>query len=366
MKRIDIKKSAQFTPPAPLDGLFLPDLCNIRILLLVIVIAEMLSFILTLAGSAPGQGWQDLGLISLFVQWVALISVLFLCLSRPWLAKFDNQQAGIISFFIINLITLLVTEVCFNYVVIPGIGQSTAAHIDLLLRNLGISVIVSLLSLRYFYLQYQSSKSMLAENTSRIEALQARIRPHFLFNSMNIIASLTRSNPKLAEQAVEDLSQVFRASLSDIKKQISLQEEISICKSYLQIETLRLGERLKINWQISDEVKEDMILPLLLQPLIENAVIHGIEPLTEGGTIFISAQRTDKNRLLEIRVINPCDDTNDQCNSSSKGNQIALNNINQRLDALYEGESKLVVSKERNQYIATISIPVYMLGEDET
>ena len=364
MKRIDIKKSAQFTPAAPLDGLFLPDLCNIRILLLVIVIAEMLSFILTLAGSAPGQGWQDLGLISLFVQWVALISVLILCLSRPWLAKFDNQQAGIISFIIINLITLLVTEICFSYVVIPGIDRSGSAHIDLLLRNLGISVIVSLLTLRYFYLQYQSSKSMLAENTSRIEALQARIRPHFLFNSMNIIASLTRSNPKLAEQAVENLSQVFRASLSDIKKQISLGEEISICKSYLQIEALRLGERLKVDWQISSEVENDMIPPLLLQPLIENAVIHGIEPLTEGGTIYICAQRIDENKLLEIRVINPCDEMNDQCKSSSKGNQIALKNINQRLDALYEGESQLVIRKEANQYLATISIPVHMLGED--
>ncbi len=363
MKRIDIKKSTQFTPPAPLDGLFLPDLCNIRILLLVIVIAEMLAFILTLAGSTPGQGWQNLGLISLFVQWVALISVLLLCLSRPFLAKFDNQQAGIISFLFINLITVLVTEVCFNYIVIPGIERSASAHLDLLLRNVGISVIVSLLTLRYFYLQYQSSKSVLAENTSRIEALQARIRPHFLFNSMNIIASLTRSDPRLAEQAVENLSQVFRASLSDIKKQISLQEEISICKSYLQIEKLRLGERLKVTWNVASHIEEDMLPPLLLQPLIENAVIHGIEPLTEGGIITINIQHKDENKLLEIQVINPCDDTNDQCESSAKGNQIALNNINQRLEALYEGESHLLINKADKQYIATITIPVDMLGE---
>jgi len=364
MKRIDIKKSAQFTPPAPLDGLFLPDLCNIRILLLVIVIAEMLSFILTLAGSPAGQGWQDLGLISLFVQWVALISVLLLCLSRPWLAKFKNQQAGFISFFIINLVTLFVTELSFNYVVIAEVERSTAGHIDLLLRNLGISVIVSLLTLRYFYLQYQSSKSVLAENTSRIEALQARIRPHFLFNSMNIIASLTRSNPKLAEQAVENLAQVFRASLSDIKKQISLQEEISICKSYLKIEALRLGERLKVDWQIDSDVEKDMIPPLLLQPLIENAVTHGIEPLKQGGAVFIRARHNDENSMLEIQVVNPCDDTNDQCKPSNKGNQIALKNINQRLEALYEGESHLYINKEDKQYTATISIPIHMLSEE--
>lgn len=365
MKRIDIKRSAQFTPPAPLDGLFLPDLCNIRVLLLVIIIAEMLAFILTLAGSTPRQGWQDLGLISLFVQWVALLSVLLLCLTRPWLAKFENQQAGIISFFLINLITILVTEICFNYVAISSIDRSPAGHLNLVLRNLGISVIVSLLTLRYFYLQYQSSKSILAENTSRIEALQARIRPHFLFNSMNIIASLTRSNPKLAEQAVENLAQVFRASLSDTRKQISLQEEISICKSYLQIETLRLGERLKVDWQVASVAEKDMIPPLLLQPLIENAVIHGIEPLMEGGTIYISVQRKQENKVLEIEVTNPYADSNEQQVLVNKGNQLALNNINQRLDALYEGESHLTINKAENSYIVTIAIPVRFLDDNQ-
>jgi len=363
MKRINIKTSAQFSPPAPLDGLFLPDLCNIRILLLVIVIAEMLAFVLTLASAASGQGWQDLGLISLFVQWVALCSVLLLCVSRPLLAKFENNQAGLISFILINLVTLLISEIAYSFIAYPGLDRSAAGHIDFLLRNLGISAIVSLLTLRYFFLQYQSSKSMLAENMSRIEALQSRIRPHFLFNSMNIIASLTRSDPKLAEQAVENLSQVFRASLADIKKQISLQEEISICKSYLQIEKLRLGERLKTNWQIDTDVEKDMIPPLLLQPLIENAVIHGIEPLTNGGTIDISAQHQQDKQSLKITVTNPCDSSNAECKTSGKGNQIALNNINQRLDALYKGEANFAVEQMDNKYIATINIPVHMLVE---
>jgi len=365
MKPIKLKTSVQFSPPAPLDGLFLPDLCNIRILLLVIIIAEMLAFILTLAGSVSGQGWQDLGLISLFVQWVALCSVLLLCISRSLLAKFENAQAGYISFALINIITIVISEISFRYVLLPGSANTATAHIDFLLRNLGISVIVSLLSLRYFYLQYQSSKSMLAENMSRIEALQARIRPHFLFNSMNVIASLTRSDPKLAEQAVENLSQVFRASLSDVKKQISLQEEISICKSYLQIETLRLGDRLKVDWQINNNVEQDMIPPLLLQPLIENAVIHGIEPLTEGGTIQIKARHLDEKQCLELIVINPCDKLNEECKSPSKGNQIALSNINQRLEALYEGESNLSIRHEVDKYIATISIPIHMLSGEQ-
>jgi len=357
------QSSSQKSQQGPLDGLFLPDLCTIRILLLVIVIAELLAFVLALAASRPGQGWQDLGLISLFVQWVALCSVFLLCISRPWLARFGNIQAGFISFAVINVITLLVSELTYSYISLPGLDRSTAGHIDFLLSNVGISVIVSILTLRYFYLQFQSGVSMRAESMSRIEALQARIRPHFLFNSMNIIASLTRSDPKLAEQAVENLSQVFRASLSDVKKKIPLREEISICKSYLQIEALRLGKRLNIDWQVGNDVEHDMIPPLILQPLIENAVIHGIEPLPGGGTISISAKHNNTEQVLVLEVTNPCDELNDDCIAPSKGNQLALNNINARLEALYEGSSHLSVVRNAGQYIATIEIPIAMLSE---
>lgn len=347
-----------------LDELFLPDLCNVRILFLVIIIAELLAFVLTLAASDIGKVWLDLGLISLFVQWVALSSVLILCLSRPWLARLGNTRTAVFSFFVINLITLIVSEVSFGYVAPPELGQSVTAHIGFLMRHIGISVIVSLLTLRYFYLQYQSNKSMRAESVSRIEALQARIRPHFLFNSMNIIASLTRSDPKLAEQAVENLSQVFRASLSDTNKQITVKEEISICVSYLKIEMLRLGERLRVDWNIDSNTEQDMIPPLLLQPLIENAVVHGIEPLADGGTIVITTQYLQDGKVLSLQVTNPCDESNEHCRPSSKGNQLAHNNINARLEALYEGESHLEIIKDVTKYTARIDIPISLLYKE--
>ena len=359
-----MKPSDRQSPPQFEQGLFLPDLCSIRILLLVIIIAELLAFIITLAASDIGKVWLDLGLISLFVQWVALSSVLLLCLSRPILACLNNALAGVVSFLVINVVTLIVSEIAFSYIALPNLGAGTIEHIEFLLRNLGISVIVSLLTLRYFYLQYQSNNSMRAENMSRIEALQARIRPHFLFNSMNIIASLTRSDPKLAEQAVENLSQVFRASLSDTNKQITLTEEIAICKSYLQIEMLRLGERLCVEWHIDGNAERDMIPPLLLQPLIENAVIHGIEPLPDGGTVIINAQHINNDQVLSLQVTNPCDSSNEHCRPSNKGNQLAHNNINARLDALYEGESRLKIVIEENKYTASIDIPTSLLYKD--
>ena len=364
MKHSDRQASPRISQQRGVDALFLPDLCNIRVLLLVIVTAELLAFIITLAGSGIARLWLDLGLVSLFIQWVALSSVFILCLSRPLLARFDNTRSGIISFLIINVVTLVVSEIAFNFVSPPSVGQGTAAHIDFLLRNLGISVIVSLFALRYFYLHHQSSQSMLAENMSRIEALQARIRPHFLFNSMNIIASLTRSDPKLAEQAVENLSQVFRASLSDTNKQITLREEIAICESYLQIEMLRLGDRLNIEWHIDSEVEEEKIPPLLLQPIIENAVIHGVEPLPNGGTIIINAEYIDNGKILSLRVSNPYDDSSDNCATYSNGNQLALKNIDARLDALYEGLAHLKVKKEADKYIAIIEFPSSFLHRD--
>ena len=365
MKHSDRQARPRISQQGGEDALFLPDLCNIRILLLVIVTAELLAFIITLAASNMGRLWLELGLVSLFVQWVALSSVLILCLSRPLLARFDNTRSGIICFLIINIVTLVVSEIAFSFVALPSIGQGTAAHIDFLLRNLGISVIVSLFALRYFYLHFQSTQSMRAENVSRIEALQARIRPHFLFNSMNIIASLTRSDPKLAEQAVENLSQVFRASLSDINKQITLREELAICESYLQIEMLRLGDRLDVKWSIDSAVEEEMIPPLLLQPIIENAVIHGIEPLPDGGTIIINAQHIDNDKILSLQVSNPCDESNENNEPYSKGNQLALKNIDARLYALYEGLANLRVIKEADKYTAIIEFPSSLLGKDE-
>ena len=364
MKRSARQVAPQFSQQGRLDGLFLPDLCSIRILLLIIIIAELLAFIITLAASDIGKVWLDLGLVSLFVQWVALSSVLILCLSQSLLARLDNVRAGVVSFLIINVITLLVSELAFSYIALPSLGHGLAAHSEFLLRNLAISMIVSLLILRYFYLQYQSSQSIRAENVSRIEALQARIRPHFLFNSMNIIASLTRSDPKLAEQAVENLSQVFRASLSDTNKQITLEEEISICVSYLQIEKLRLGERLQIDWQIDGNAEKDFIPPLLLQPLIENAVIHGIEPLAAGGTIIIHAKHLEDEKILSLHVSNPCDESNDNCKSSSTGNQLAHENINSRLNALYEGSAHLKIVKETDKYTAIIEIPRSLLHKE--
>jgi len=353
------KHTTSMQPRSPVkqgEGLFLPDLCSIRMLLVVIVIAQLLAFVIMLAGSVPGQRWQDLGLISLFVQWLVLCSVLVLCLLRPWLERFSNARAGMICFAILMLLTATISELAFSYVAIPGMDRSTSAHVDFLIRNLAISAIISFVTLRYFYLQYQSNRLLQAESLSRIDALQARIRPHFLFNSMNIIASLTRSKPELAEQAIEDLSRVFRASLARAQNMIPLHEEIEICKSYLHIESLRLGNRLTVDWHIDEQAAQRPVPALLLQPLIENAVIHGIEPLAEGGTITIRVLQNDTGTLV-IEVDNPCPDTASISNQGN-GNQIAQENISERLNAIYAGAAEFRITEQAQCYNVAIELPM--------
>ncbi|WP_126457101.1 sensor histidine kinase [Sulfuriflexus mobilis] len=346
------------SPPSkrqhPGDGLFLPDFCSIQMLLVVVVIAQLLAFVLMLAGSSPGQRWQDLGLISLFVQWVALCSVLGLCLLRPLLRRLDNTRAAFASYALLLSICLLISELAYQFVgsIVVTTVRPGWQHADFLLRNLAISAIISAISLRYFYIQYCSQQALLAENNSRIEALQARIRPHFLFNSMNVIASLTRRNAALAESAIEDLAQVFRASLASARQQVALRDELEICRSYLHIEQLRLGERLQCRWEV-DKGLEDMPLPsLLIQPLVENAVIHGIEPLAEGGEIVIRIHKSGQHWLIEVD--NPCRD----CEGDTRGNQIAQANIHERLAAIYAGQASMQIRRHNGRYVVQVTLPL--------
>src|SRR5690606_1609949 len=167
-------------------------------------------------------------------------------------------------------------------------------------RNLCISAIVSAVVLRYFHVQYQWRHQVQRETNLRIEALQARIRPHFLFNSLNTIAALIEAAPESAEQAVEDLADLFRASLGDANTLVSLEEEIALAQLYQRLEEKRLGERLRVDWKITDAANQQ--LPrLTLQPLLENAIHHGIEKLPDGGTVTVTGERTDKGYRLMVR-----------------------------------------------------------------
>jgi two-component system sensor histidine kinase AlgZ len=348
--------------PKNCEDLFLPDLCALPIVFMVVIIAELAAFALALAPleTPLAQRWENLGMISLFVQWCALGSCTVLCIVRPWLCGMSNIRAGIVSFGLILLVNAGVSELAYWLVYRVGYEYSFNWHWQFLLRNLAIGALISGPILRYFYVQNQWRRKVQAESEARLQALQSRIRPHFLFNSMNTIASLVHAEPQQAEAAVENLADLFRASLSDARTRIPLEEELALCKRYLEIEALRLGERLQQQWQIATLPADALVPPLLLQPLLENAIYHGIEPLTEGGTIEIDGQLQDG--IIEISIRNPL--TSQSVQTRSRGNRIAQDNIRQRLNALYGNRGDLIIENDANHYITSIRFPYQSAHED--
>jgi two-component system sensor histidine kinase AlgZ len=220
-----------------------------------------------------------------------------------------------------------------------------------LIRNVSIGLVVTALALRYFYVIHEWRRNIEMQATARVHALQARIRPHFLFNSMNTIASLTRSNPAVAEQAVQDLADLFRANLSDKRDTITLEEECEVARTYQRIEELRLGPRLRVEWKIDSLPRQALVPGLMLQPLLENAIYHGIEPQPQGGTVTVTGELA--GGLITIVVRNPVGDHQNE----REGNRLALANIRERLGLVY-GERGLVKSgKFDAEYIVTLRFP---------
>ena len=228
---------------------FLPDFCNARIIFLAILMAQLLSFILTLAGGVSRPNfWVYLSLVSLFVTFIAIGNILVLCVSRKFLHNLHPATAAFTYYTLSLSITLVVSVVAILVTPTEALWAASPENVqtfnlldiltsDILIRNMAISAIVSAVALRYFYVQHQWRANIQVEAKSRIQALQARIRPHFLFNSMNTIASLTLTNPQMAEKAVEDLADLFRASLGHQDK-VTLAEELNFTRRYINMEKL--------------------------------------------------------------------------------------------------------------------------------
>lgn len=201
------------------------------------------------------------------------------------------------------------------------------------------------------YFELRSAAFSPAQTEARLAALNARIRPHFLFNSLNAVLSLIRARPQEAELALESLSDLFRAAMRDPSELVSLADEIALGRQYLELEQLRLGERLAVEWQIGEVALDLPIPPLMLQPLLENAVYHGIEPAAEGGMVRIAIAQ--QGNELHIAIANP---TTPQVPHAA-GNQIALANIRERLALYYDLEARLEIATSDNRYEVRIVLP---------
>lgn len=333
---------------------FVPDFCDVTLVFGVVLGGQLLAFVLVFAaGWGPGQLWERISLVSLYVQWVALSSTGLLCLARSWLRRRGDLAAGAAAWLIIMLITLAAAELALVFGELVT-GQLDSDRWDLLLRSLGVSGIAGALMLRYLYLYSQWQRQVVARSEARFQALQARIRPHFLFNSMNTVASLTRSDPRLAETLVEDLADLFRAALSDPDGGSTLGRELELARQYLSVEQQRLGGRLRLEWDL-EELPEAAALPLLvLQPLVENAVYHGVEPGSETGVIRIAGRYRNHRINLSVRNSLPLSGSG---KVRRKGNRMALDGVRQRLAAMYPEFSSLTLGRVEDEFQVRMVFP---------
>lgn len=343
----------------PDDDFFLPELCLPEALLSMVLLAELLVLVLVLSEPMqPGFNWVRLALTSLFVQWIVLLSAALLCRLRPLLARLRAALAGSLCCAIVVGLALACTAVA-DYFELGG-PLPRSGEVNLYLRHGLISLIMSALLLRYFYLQSQWRRQQQAELRARIEALQARIRPHFLFNSLNSIASLVVVDPYKAEQAVLDLSDLFRASLAKPGTLVPWHDELELARRYLSIEQYRLGDRLQLDWQV-DAVPEDLPIPqLTLQPLLENALIYGIQPRIEGGLVRVEAQY--EGGVFQLCVSNPYDEGVEQ--QPSRGTHQALVNIDARLAALFGPRASLSVDRRDGRHFTCLRYPCERLTQE--
>ncbi len=348
------------------SGFFIPDLCNVQAVFLLVLVGELLAVVLSVNRVGLHHfSWQDFATVSLFVQWTVLLSAAGLCQLRARLSHWARAHAAAISYAWVLAVTAGVS-VCAQWLFgVMLSGGQWRFDVWALLDNLLISAVLAGIALRYFYLAQELRQRQRAELEARIQALQSRIRPHFLFNSMNSIASLIGSDAKAAEAAVEDLATLFRATLSQMSTQVPLDDELDLCRRYLRIEQLRLGARLQIDWQLDDLPGVLPIPSLSLQPLLENAIYHGIQVLPQGGRIQVRGEYHDGEIAIEVR--NPLPPAHAMRNGDvrgssgshgnsggQKGNQMALDNIARRLQALY-GEGAGVSSEQRDgEYIARL------------
>ena len=341
------------------DRFALPDLCAPLAVFGVVLASQLLALLLTLAGQ---PGWfafySRLAQTALLLLWTGLIGAAVLCRLRQWLTRFAVPEGSVVTYLVVMACVMAVSETAFWLGRFLGAGPDLGGawfptdHWSFLSRNLAIATLVMAPLLRYFYVSQQWQRNVRREAEARLNALQARIRPHFLFNSMNTIAALTRSNPVAAEQAVEDLADLFRASLRDGLQLIPLQEELEIARVYERMEQHRLGPRLQVEWRLGALPAAAEIPGLTIQPLLENAIYHGIEPSPQPGVISVFGE-SDGN-FIRIAVTNPLPPAG---LSSRPGHGLALDNIRERLELAFGKDGTLTVEAEPDRYTVTLVFP---------
>ena len=325
-------------------------------LLELIVASNVLAMVLALAEARSWQALETARVLQYmcFINWVILSFSALVGYFQEFFAKFSQKMALILGFILLQLVVLFTT--CAVNIIQYWASPLTDFSEQVLFQGVGLhlsyGILLGAFCMRYLYMREQWLKQQYSELNARIQAMQARIHPHFLFNSLNSVVSLIAIDPDRAENMLISLSRLFRASFQELKL-VSLGEEIDLCQQYLSIEKMRLGERLKVEWNIqatSLELKRVTIPLLTLQPLLENSIFHGVEKVLQPSTISVLVEILQNQ--VSIVITNPY--SHDTI-KSRKGNGIAIENVKQRLKAYYGQTVKFQVYGGVSLYTTVVS-----------
>lgn len=321
----------------------LPNLCNLGVMLRALLVANVFVVAAAVAlARSPADVLAQLVALAAIAEPVLLMSLPLLCAGRRLLHALPYAGA-------VGAVLALEVVLTLGWIQILEGVLAQGAH-PAAWKAVALCLLATGATLLYFDLRARAQSPAVAE--ARIQALQARIRPHFFFNSLNTVISLIRSQPRTAERALEDLADLFRGLMAGAQSLNPLSREMDFVRQYLAIESLRLGERLRVAWDVESMPGDAMVPSMLLQPLVENAVYHGIQPLERGGEIRIEA--CPKGKELLIRLTNPYPPDGDR----HAGNRMALDNIRERLKLHYDEEASLETSAVDGVFAVTIRLPL--------
>ncbi|MDN3578490.1 histidine kinase [Chitinimonas viridis] len=320
----------------------LPDTRNLGVMLRVLLSANLFAVGLALwSTDSVRDAMREYIAQAALLQPTLLFALGSLALLRDRLLRLPYGMGVTVCVLLCTAVGMLVRIGLADFY--PLVAQSY-------LRTLVASSALTLLLLGYFRLRSRAMSPLLTE--ARLQALQARIRPHFLFNSLNAVLSLIRSEPRKAEEALEDLADLFRVFMAENRDLVPLAREVALASQYLRIEGLRLGGRMQLEWHSERMPADALVPPLVLQPLLENAVYHGIEPAIAPGIISINIFRSRDELHIDIR--NPYYKEGGDHHS---GNKMAMGNIRERLRLHFDAEASLKTTVGNDYYQVHVTMP---------
>jgi two-component system sensor histidine kinase AlgZ len=282
---------------------------------------------------------------------MALFCAAGLCLSGGWTGRLSARGAWLVSWLISTCLAAVFSYAIWLAVLVSRPGLIRDPVVFFVWKSVFAVALVTVVFFRYLEIRARWRLELIAQADARVQALQARIRPHFLFNSLNTIASLIPDDPVNAEAATLDLADIFRGSMRRADQVISLSDELQLAQQYLDMERRRLGDRLTVDWRVDELPAGAAILPLTLQPLLENAVAHGIQPREQGGKMAVYG-RAEGDQVV-ITISNPLEPEG----SETSGHGMAIGNIRERLSLAFGSRASLVTYQDNERFYAVLSLP---------